>query len=140
MYPELEILQNTLKTAGCSLTTARRTVFEALLGHEPQTMADVITSAKSVDRASVYRIIELFEKLGIAHRLQIGWKYKLELSDQFSKHHHHLTCLNCGKVVALPENAIFEDYIRAFAIDYGFELKDHQLEVRGLCAECRIKK
>lgn len=130
----------TLKKAGFSLTKPRRTVFEALLGHEPQAMSEVIAAAKGVDRASIYRIIELFEKLGIVHRLQIGWKYKLELSDQFSKHHHHLTCLNCGKIVALPENAIFEDYIRAFAIDYGFELKDHQLEIRGLCQACQKKQ
>jgi len=37
---------------------------------------------------------------------QIGWKYKLELSNAFQHHHHHLTCLQCGGVTPLPEDGV----------------------------------
>src|ERR1700759_5537066 len=98
-------LQTTLKDHHQSLTAARVHVFEALQGHEPQTMHPIVEACRGgPDRASVYRAIALFERLGIVQRLQMGWKYKLELSDAFTHHHHHLTCLRCGRIIPLPED------------------------------------
>lgn len=36
-----------------------------------------------LDRASLYRIITVFERIGIVRRINIGWKYKIELSVGF---------------------------------------------------------
>ncbi len=92
-----------------------------------------------MDRASIYRTIELFEKLGIVNRLQIGWKYKLELSETFAGHHHHATCLQCEKVIAFEENPELEAGIHKLAEDLGFKLTSHSLELRGLCKDCQNK-
>src|SRR5579859_5743980 len=97
----LDQLSLTLHAQGQSLTRPRRIVFMALQKSEPKTMQQLVSAcAGQVDRASVYRSVTLFEKLGIVQRLQIGWKYKLELSDAFQRHHHHLTCLKCGQSIA----------------------------------------
>lgn len=95
------------------------------------------TLAGTVDRASVYRIIALFEQLGIVERLQMGWKYKLELSDAFSAHHHHLTCTNCGAVSSFEESPVILHELKAIADNAGFSETGHQLEIRGICRLCR---
>lgn len=126
-----------LKDAGYSRTAARSAVFEALLGQEPLSMAELVSRAPSVDRASVYRAVELFEQLGIVQRLHIGWKYKLELTERFSYHHHHLTCMYCERMTPINE-ARLEAFIEQLTQEYGFVPKAHQIEIQGICRHCQI--
>jgi Fur family ferric uptake transcriptional regulator len=132
-------LKKTLKAHHQSLTAPRLRVFEALQDHEPQTMHDLVTTCQtSADRASVYRTVALFEQLGIVQRLHMGWKYKLELSDAFSHHHHHLTCTNCGRIIPLPEDDQLETRLRELARQLDFQPQDHQIEIHGLCQACTV--
>lgn len=138
--PGAVLLADTLQQNGYSVTRTRQRVFGALEHQEPQTMNEIITSlAGVVDRASVYRTIALFEQLGIVQRLQIGWKYKIELSDRFSHHHHHLTCIVCGAIVALREDLLLEANLRGIALDYQYKPVAHQLEIQGVCPKCQPK-
>jgi Fur family transcriptional regulator, ferric uptake regulator len=84
----------------------------------------------------LYRTLALFERLGLVHRMYIGWKYKVELSDVFTHHHHHISCLKCGKIVAITEDEKIEQLISAVARSHGFTLQGHQLEVTGYCSLC----
>jgi len=137
MSEPLVQLTNHLKKAGFSLTKPRRQVFEALQNTEPQTMAALIAGCVGVDRASIYRTVLLFERLNIVQRLQIGWKYKLELTGDFIHHHHHLSCVHCGNVTALPDDPVLEQQLHQLAVNQNFLPSDHQLEIRGLCVNCR---
>jgi Fur family ferric uptake transcriptional regulator len=130
-----DTFRDLLKAAGYSLTAARSAVFESLLGQEPLTMHELVGRVSGVDRSSVYRAVELFERLGIVQRLNTGWKYRIELSDKFSAHHHHLTCTNCGKTVAMKE-AELEAFIEQIARSHGFIPAGHQIEIQGLCGQC----
>jgi len=130
-------LVSTLKQEGFSLTKPRQLVFEALQNYEPQTMRELVARCgANLDRASLYRTIALFEQLGIVQRLQIGWKYKLELSDAFSHHHHHFSCVRCGRLIALEEDPSLEARLHELAKAANFVPQDHQLEIRGLCDNC----
>ena len=132
----VEIFKSILKASGQSVTQPRLAVFKALLGQEPLSMHELAGRAGKVDRASVYRAVELFENLGIIHRVSIGWKYKLELTDKFAEHHHHLTCTDCGRTFPMNENEL-EALITKLAASYGFSPLSHQIEIQGLCKECR---
>lgn len=138
MHEALEKLHTTLHEAGYSLTDARKAVFSALLDREPLTMNELVKAVGvGVNRASIYRIIELFERLGIVERLNIGWKYKLELTDAFSSHHHHMTCLKCGRVKSFEESPTISFELKQLAMEAGFTESGHQLEIRGLCQRCQ---
>lgn len=138
MQEAMERFSKTLRKQGYHVTVCRQAVFIALQDHQPQTMAEIASRAgTNADRASVYRAIRLFERLGIVQRLQIGWKYKLELSDAFSPHHHHISCTMCGTVMTLPEDSSLERRIKQLALASGFQPTDHQVEVRGLCPTCQ---
>lgn len=102
-------------------------------------MHEIIAAcAGQTDRASVYRSIALFEQLGIVHRLHIGWKYKIELTDVFSHHHHHLACSRCGTVIPLTEDDELESMLSQLAASHNFQAQSHQLEIRGLCVRCHM--
>lgn len=132
-----ELFHQTLKKNLYSVTKARTLIFEALEDEEPLSVAELQTKlGDMVDRASLYRTITLFERLGIVQRLQIGWKYKIELSDSFSFHHHHITCKGCGLTLPVREDLTLEASIRTLAMEYGFTEVTHQLEIHGLCPRC----
>jgi len=97
------------------LTDARKATIRLLVSSKPQAIAEILTKAKAanVDRVSVYRNIELFEKLGIVHRLYVGWKYKLE---------------------------IIYEFIGSDASKVGFVPRRHIFEVDGYYKDCKYKK
>lgn len=138
MFERLEELNKSL-AGHASVTTPREIVFMALLDEEPMTMTELIEicAEQAVHPASVYRTVALFERLGIVQKLQIGWKYKLELSDEFHRHHHHLTCLKCGKTIPFDADSDLEKSLKAIAGDKKFKIQGHQLEIQGLCQKCR---
>ncbi|HVX24639.1 MAG TPA: transcriptional repressor [Candidatus Saccharimonadales bacterium] len=131
-------LQQHLKQYHASLTGARKTVFHALLDREAMSMNELVElTAGQLDRATVYRTVELFVEIGIIQRLPIGWKYKIELTDTFNHHHHHLTCGRCGTVIPLAEDETLESRLSELAQLYQFKADSHQIEIRGLCLTCQ---
>jgi len=131
---ELEI-KHLLKEQGFSATKTRMSVLGALLGLQPASMRQLIAALPDVDRATVYRTVDLFVDLGIAKKVYTGLKYRVELGDDFQAHHHHLTCLRCGSVtdVHTPE---IEYAIEQTAGNNGFRPIRHDLEIAGYCAQC----
>jgi Fur family ferric uptake transcriptional regulator len=126
---------------GYRLTDAREATFRLLVSSEPQSVRELLKKAYgSIDRVSVYRSLSLFEKLGIVHRIYVGWKYKLELSDEFVEHHHHLSCLDCGKVIDIQDEKHIDEFIDSVAAKVGFKPRRHQFEVDGYCKECALKR
>lgn len=123
-------------------TLPRAAVFTELFkhGHTPLSMAELITITEDcANRASIYRVVKRLEEIGVVNRLHIGWKYKLELSDDFHGHHHHLTCTNCGATHATHNDERFENLLHDLAHKHGYSLTDHQLDIRGLCKKCQNK-
>lgn len=134
---KVALLKKILKENGASLTKPRLVVFKLLENKDPQSMNTLLKmSSNKLDKASLYRTINLFEKLGIINRVNFGFKYKVELSDSFSHHHHHLSCTSCGRIINTEEDHRLEDIISELASAYSFRPISHQLEIEGLCAAC----
>jgi Fur family ferric uptake transcriptional regulator len=133
-------LSAVLKQHSYSLTKPRLLVFETLYNQDPLTMNQIVASCiDKIDRASIYRTITLFEQIGIIHRLQLGWKHKFELSDDFHAHHHHFTCVICGGITTLHEDADLEKRLEHLANAQNFKMQGHQIEIQGVCKDCNKK-
>lgn len=133
------IFEKVLSEHGQSLTKPRQTVFDALQHHKSLTMTELLQACKKVDRASVYRTVTLYEKLGIIVRIPNGWKYRLELGEAFLEHHHHASCRRCGASIALPEDEALEQKLQELAARRSFQLESHQIELVGLCEACQLE-
>lgn len=133
---ELKRFRQLLKVNGHFNTRARYELFLILQKHPALTLKMLIKLLPNQDKVTVYRNVDLFEKLGIINRLRLGWETRIELSDMFIHHHHHFTCNHCGQVYDLPDNQIMEKEIAKLAASGGFKPTDHQLEIRGFCQKC----
>jgi Fur family ferric uptake transcriptional regulator len=85
--------------------------------------------------ATVYRFLRTLSERGYVSEVRMGgmparyeWAAK--------KHHDHLTCTNCAKIVEF-ENAEIERLQDKVAKQFGFVLTSHLLELYGLCNDCR---
>lgn len=137
---ELELFKKMLANGKASYTKSRELVFVALNSPEPQSMNQLLERLKGkVDKTSVYRSVELFEELGLIRRVNIGWKYKLELSDQFLDHHHHLNCLSCGKSIDIQDETHIDQFIDKISSKHNFLAKGHHFEIDGYCSDCAAK-
>ncbi len=133
-----KLLSQTLKTAGYSYTLPRKFVFGLFSSQPPQSMVQLTRrSAGTIDRASLYRTVKLFEELGIIHRVHVGWKHKLELSEHFLSHHHHIYCERCGKIIDVKEPPQLKNYIDIIGQKTGFRITSHSFELEGVCADCQ---
>jgi len=129
---------STLKKNGLRDTQERRKIFNILLSQKsPCSIAELVQAAKSfADRSTVYRTLEIFEKIDITTRVYTGWKYKIELSDTFSHHHHHMLCLKCGRILSFEESPRFLEELKKIESQHGFIAQSHTLELQGLCDTC----
>lgn len=120
------------------LTAERKALYRYLSGlEEPIGIKQIVSSlADDMDQATVYRNIELFEDIGVISKIYTGWKYRVELSERFRPHHHHMTCTNCSKIIPITLGEKMEEAIKSFGTKHGFKIKSHEVELRGLCSRC----
>jgi Fur family ferric uptake transcriptional regulator len=132
-----ELFIITLKNSGYSVTKSRLDLFDLMLNQEAQSINVLYKRGKTkFDRSSLYRSLELFENLGIVQKVHYGWKFKLELTDKFSAHHHHLVCNKCGRILPIVEDRASEEAIENLSLKHDFKPLTHQLEIQGLCNLC----
>ena len=89
--------------------------------------------------ATVYRNLELLEKLNIIHRFDSGdgqSRYEIRLGTEDQHFHHHLICEQCGSIGEFKTD-LLETIEKRIADETGFEVTDHCLRFFGICAVCR---
>lgn len=129
--------ESILKDNNVSVTTVRRAIFNALAqADKPLKNGEIATLVPAVDRASIYRTLELFNRLGLTTTIIRGWTPFTELAEPFKAHHHHIVCEQCGKVVEI-ENDTLEDVLGLIAKRHNFTLTKHVVELTGTCAQCQ---
>ena len=132
----------TLQTAGLRRGGARTAVVEALARHDCAVTAleldDELRSRgrSRVGRASVYRALEQLEQLGLVQRLEVSrGTAGYERVEPGGHHHHHAICRRCGRVVPFEDPAL-ERAIDGISKQVRFEVRDHDVVLRGLCDRC----
>jgi len=130
-----------LKDAGLKITLPRVKILQILESTEVHHVSaeDVykllLQNGEEVGLATVYRVLTQFEQAGLVVRHNFeGGHSVFELSSD--KHHDHIVCVRCGRVEEFADDEI-ENLQKKVADKLGFELTDHNLNMYGLCPECR---
>ncbi|HHX73985.1 MAG TPA: transcriptional repressor [Firmicutes bacterium] len=134
-----------LQSYDLRVTPQRRAILEILAGSRGEHPdSDEIyrrlaakKTGRKIGRATVYRTLELFERLGIVQRLALEHppaRYELILPDRFI--HHHLICLKCGKLLELDDLAARE-FKNTVLDKKGFAVADKAMKIYGYCRNCR---
>lgn len=129
-----------LRKLEIKITKPREMIYEIISESEEGLDAETIKGISEeqglfVNLSTVYRTLELYEKLGIIEKYDTGHnKYKYFLRKD--SHGHSIECEVCGKNIEIdcPMTKI-EEYIKD---ETGFEVLEHHLELKGVCKECRL--
>jgi Fur family ferric uptake transcriptional regulator len=136
MY-SLDKLHSALAEHGHRSTAARKQVYSILASAtQPLSNSEIIDRVSNIDKVSVYRTLDLYESIGVVHRIWNGFKSKVELSDPFSPHHHHFTCASCGKVISFKSKDI-ERAMENLERTMGVTIDYHLVEINGRCDSCQ---
>ncbi len=85
--------------------------------------------------ATVYRTLSLLEESGIVTSLSFGAqgkKYELGAKE----HHDHMICTECGTITEFLDEEI-EKRQEKIAKEFGFLMKDHSMQIYGICHSCQ---
>jgi Fur family ferric uptake transcriptional regulator len=135
-----EQVEEFLRRYRYKLTGARKEIIRILNASDrPLSVQEIHQQLNdnTADLASVYRTINLFCDLGVITKLDFQEKlYRYELSDAFTRHHHHLICKQCGSVANVFEQCLPAGVEEQIFKQEGFTVESHILEFYGICKEC----
>lgn len=91
-----------------------------------------------IDRVTVYRVIEAFEKLGIVHKAGKNNSYMVCQHVNCKSAHHCITeCIKCGVLSEFDLNTdLVQSLKKQVRLASGNTLKLDHLQVSVLCAKC----
>lgn len=134
-----------VEARGIRLTAQRRALIEIMQEASAHLdAANLLELARkrdpNINRATVYRTIELLKRLGMIDELDLmhlnGEKHYYEVKTQ--QDHLHLACFGCGEIreFATPT---FERLRQEIGVKNDFQIQVVRLEVGGLCSACAAK-
>jgi len=130
-----------IKDAGLKITLPRVKILQILESSSIHHMSaedvykTLLTNGEEIGLATVYRVLTQFEDAGLVVRHNFeGGHSVFEVATE--EHHDHIVCVKCGRVEEFRDDEI-EARQRLVANGLGFELTDHNLNMYGLCPDCR---
>jgi Fur family ferric uptake transcriptional regulator len=141
MEIEKRKFRNYLKQRGLKFTQERCQILEEVFSlHKHFDVEDIYSRLKEkkepVSRATIYRTFPLLIESGLIKEA-FQDERKLHFEHTFGhKHHDHLLCLRCGKIIEFREEKI-EKLQELICKKYDFAPMKHRLAIMGYCKECR---
>lgn len=98
----------------------------------------MVSEIPRIAKSTIYRNIDMLLSQNMIEKYylndnEVFYKYKNDKNE----HIHYIICDNCKKIYTLPTCPIkeLEEAIKA----EGFIIKDHQIQITGLCKNCANK-
>lgn len=143
----MDDLKRKLSGPQYKLTPQRKTVLQIFLDRPGQHLSAedvhfILRENKyEIGLATVYRSLELLSELNILNFLDFGdgcRRYELNDASPNEHQHHHLICMDCGKVTEFNED-LLGNLEHKIEEECHFKILDHQLKFFGYCEECQKK-
>ena len=136
-------VERRLAEADVRYTKGRRVVIGALAEADGPLSAAELNEVigEEVPLSSLYRSLAVLEEAGVlAPHYSSPGLTRYELAEWLTGHHHHLLCVECGRVQDLAATDGIErrlqEIVADVASDASFTDLNHALEIEGQCAEC----
>jgi Fur family ferric uptake transcriptional regulator len=138
---ENKIFQNFLGEKGLKLTKERTAVLKEVFSFhdhfDPEHLyLRIKGSGSKASRASVYRTLNLLVESGLVEKVTRTDKGNVYEHTFGHTHHDHMICDLCGSIIEFYSEKL-ENLQKEICLANAFEGKNHTLEIRGYCAECK---
>jgi Fur family transcriptional regulator, ferric uptake regulator len=98
-----------------------------------QALAD---RGRRVSRASIYRILEELDEIGVVQRVEVGGGMaRFEPVRRGRGHHHHLVCDRCGRLEPFSDEGL-ERAIKRVSERVALDVSEHEVVLHGACNAC----
>lgn len=136
-------VEQKLKDHDVRYTKGRRAVVSALADSDgPRSAAELSDNLEgTVPLSSLYRTLTVLEEADVVvpHFATKGLA-RYELAEWLTGHHHHLVCIECGRVEDIEVPPRYERQVHQLVEDISSEASftpiNHALEIEGRCSEC----
>src|SRR4029079_12608986 len=119
---DIDLIIERLEMRGHRITGSRRRVLDAVLAQPAHfTVDDVIHSTRKVGRATVFRTMKLLLDLNIVCRVMLD-DGTLHYRVSSRGHHHHLVCIDCGRVEDFTQCDV-QSLVRDLAAAKDYEIE-----------------
>jgi Fe2+ or Zn2+ uptake regulation protein len=130
-----------LRTSGYRLTRQRQLVWDTLRRTRRHLSAEQIGAAlkrqeQAVDMATVYRSLDVLQRLGLIRSSRLGERQYFEVAEPGE--HYHLVCDNCGTANHI-EGEDLAPVLRHITDGHRFAVRSADLIVHGWCEKCQAK-
>ncbi len=127
-----------LHAHGYRITPQRQLVLQAVetLRHATpeELLAEVQRHASGVNLSTIYRALEVLEKVALVTHSHIG--HGAPTYHAVDDHTHiHLACDACGRVESITAD-VLEPLARSLRADRGFDIDVSHVSFHGRCREC----
>ena len=135
------IFRNYLKERGLKFTPERQLILKTVFSLHQHFDIDQLWERlhrkdRRLSRATIYRTLPLLIDSGLIQET-FRCQEKVSYEHTFGhKHHDHMLCLKCGKVIEFRDERI-EKLQEAVCKKYGFKVIQHRLGIRGYCEKCQ---
>ncbi|MBL7131274.1 MAG: transcriptional repressor [Candidatus Omnitrophica bacterium] len=137
---------------GYRLTIPRAAILDCLSKTSEHLSAEdvYITVHKNypqVGLTTVYRTLELLVQMGLVFKFDFGdgrARYELSEGPKGTRHHHHLVCSSCGRVIDYTdfideEIELLNQTEKGLSKKFNFKITNHLIQFYGLCDKCKDK-
>jgi Fe2+ or Zn2+ uptake regulation protein len=142
MNQEQSIRQE-LKARGFKATPQRLAVLRAVAATNgyftPQELHRQLSKQRAgIGLVTVYRTLASLAQAGLICQMESTGNTHIYTRSP-GKHHHHLVCQQCARVVDFS-NCDLSELADRLCRETGFAIQEHSLEFRGLCPDCSLNK
>ncbi len=134
----LESNRRALNVTGLRVTSQRALILEIIRqGHldADEIYRQARGKQANISLSTVYRTLRMFKKLGLVEELHFDEEHH-HYEVKPSAEHHHLVCLNCGKIMEF-EYPLSLKMKRDIARRKDFEVTGVEIRMTGYCSKCR---
>lgn len=137
---EKKIFTDFIKQKKLKYTKERSAILKEVFSHhnhfDPKDLlAAMEKRGIKISRASIYRTLSLLIECGLAVKAERTEK-RIRYEHTFGhKHHDHLVCIKCGKIIPLYSEKL-EQLQKKLCKEKKFKPITHTLEIKGYCSGC----
>ena len=140
------------KFRGCGyrLTLGREAILDVLFKAEGHLSAEDIYMKvhplyPNIGLTTIYRTLDVLSNIGLVYKFDFGdgrGRYELTEGPKGTKHHHHLICTSCNRVVDYTdfideEIELLQETEKGLSKKYDFKITNHLIQFYGLCNKCK---
>jgi len=140
------------KFRGCGyrITVPRQAILDILSKTDQHLSAEDIYMkvhkiCPGIGLTTVYRTLDILAEMGLLFKFDFGDKrarYELSEGPKGERHHHHLVCTNCNRVIDYTdfideEKDLLDKTEKGLSKKYNFKINSHRIQFYGLCDKCK---